>query len=134
MSLGAYLDQELCLKKVDVLGKIESILPGIAHHVGVEDFVGGPEHLGQVELIGRALYRVPQQPNQDVDDLSTPRVHVSLQRFIKLFVVGTFKHRTFRMDQLGMEHTVWEIMYVTYSLEYLGMEYLAFTYETFSYG
>ena len=53
----SYLLTDLCLEKVNILGKIESVLPAVSYHVGVEDVIGLLEHSGQMALVRNLLQR-----------------------------------------------------------------------------
>jgi len=51
------LDGDLCLKEVDVFGKVQRVLATVADHVRIQDVVGAAEDARQVRLVGGAVQR-----------------------------------------------------------------------------
>jgi len=97
-----HFDGDLGLEEVDVLGKVESVLPTVPDHVGVQHIVSTFEDSRQVSQVWGTLQRKLQHSNQQVDNLeSSIDLHTeSINRFSVVFTKCSLWHEMIMLLKL----------------------------------
>ena len=68
-NLLTYFLSELSLEEVDVLCKVQGVLPALADHVGVQDVIRLLEHADHVRLLVPLFQRTLKEADQQINDL-----------------------------------------------------------------